>query len=128
MSIVPAATTSPAGPSGGTLADTVALILDKGIVIDVFVRVSLIGIELVTIDARVVVASVDTYLRFAEKANRLNMEASRKPGLPEIIHGVAAARSKPAPPPELMAAPQAPEMPEPSRTHKPARHRKAEVS
>lgn len=55
-------------PGGGSssLADVVALILDKGLVIDVFVRVSLVGIEILTIDARVVVASVDTYLRFAE--------------------------------------------------------------
>ena len=54
-------------PGGGSssLADVVALILDKGLVIDVFVRVSLVGIEILTIDARVVVASVYTYLRFA---------------------------------------------------------------
>ena len=51
-------------PSG--LADVVEVILDKGIVIDAYVRVSLVGIELLTIDARIVIASVDTYLRFAE--------------------------------------------------------------
>src|SRR5256714_11174626 len=60
-------------PSG--LADVVDLILDKGLVIDVYVRVALVGIELLTIDARIVVASVDTYLRFAEAVNRLDLEA-----------------------------------------------------
>lgn len=60
-------------PSG--LADVIEIVLDKGIVIDAYVRVSLLGIELVTIDARVVVASVDTYLRFAEATSRLDLEA-----------------------------------------------------
>ena len=64
---------SGAGSSG--LADVIELILDKGLVIDVFVRVSLVGIELLTIDARIVVASVDTYLRFAEATNRLDLYA-----------------------------------------------------
>ena len=59
-------------PSG--LADVIELILDKGIVIDTFVRVSAIGIELLAIDARLVIASVDTYLRFAEATNRLDLE------------------------------------------------------
>lgn len=59
------------GPSG--LADVLEVLLDKGLVVDAFVRVSLIGIELLTIDARVVVASVDTYLRFAEAVNRLDL-------------------------------------------------------
>jgi gas vesicle structural protein len=59
-------------PSG--LADVIDLILDKGLVIDVYVRVALVGIELLTIDARIVVASVDTYLRFAEAVNRLDLE------------------------------------------------------
>ena len=59
-------------PSG--LAEVVDLILDKGLVIDAYVRVSLVGIEVLTIDARIVVASVDTYLRFAEAVNRLDLE------------------------------------------------------
>ena len=59
-------------PSG--LADVIDLILDKGLVIDVYVRVALVGIEVLTIDARIVVASVDTYLRFAEAVNRLDLE------------------------------------------------------
>jgi hypothetical protein len=58
-------------PSG--LADVVEVILDKGIVIDAYVRVSLVGIELLTIDARIVIASVDTSLRFAEATNRLDL-------------------------------------------------------
>ena len=60
-------------PSG--LADVIEIILDKGIVIDAYVRVSLVGIEILTIDARIVIASVDTYLRFAEATNRLDLEA-----------------------------------------------------
>lgn len=55
------------GSSGsGTLAEVIDLILDKGIVIDAWVRVSLVGIEILTVEARVVIASVDTYLRYAE--------------------------------------------------------------
>jgi len=61
-------------PSG--LADVIEVILDKGIVIDAYVRVSLVGIELLTIDARIVIASVDTYLRFAEATNRLDLVAN----------------------------------------------------
>ena len=61
-------------PSG--LADVVEVILDKGIVIDAYIRVSLVGIELLTIDARIVIASVDTYLRFAEATNRLDLAAN----------------------------------------------------
>ena len=88
MSVVPSQTGSVAGPSGGQIADVVGLILDKGLVIDVYARVSLVGIEVLTVDARVVVASVDTYLRFAEAAGRLNLEATRKPGLPELLGGL----------------------------------------
>jgi gas vesicle structural protein len=66
-----------------------AEVLDKGIVIDAFVRVSLVGIELLTIDARIVVASVDTYLRFAEAVNRVDLEP-RRPihGLPGLVEEV----------------------------------------
>ncbi|MEV6206267.1 gas vesicle structural protein GvpA [Kitasatospora sp. NPDC051914] len=75
------------GASTGTLYDVVELILDRGLVIDVFVRVSLVGIEILKIDARVVVASVDTYLRFAEACNRLDLESGRKAPtkLPELV-------------------------------------------
>jgi hypothetical protein len=69
-------------PSG--LAEVVDLILDKGLVIDAYIRVSLVGIEVLTIDARIVIASVDTYLRFAEAVNRLDLAAQAK-GLPEMV-------------------------------------------
>ena len=71
-------------PSPSSLADVVDLILDKGLVIDAYVRVSVIGIELVTIDARIVLASVDTYLRFAEAVNRLDLTQTELAGLPEL--------------------------------------------
>ena len=70
-------------PSG--LADVVEVILDKGLVIDAYVRVSLVGIELLTIDARIVVASVDTYLRFAEATNRLDLYEKGGKDLGEFI-------------------------------------------
>jgi gas vesicle structural protein len=74
------------GPSG--LADVLTVLLDKGLVIDAFVRVSLVGIELLTVDARIVVASVDTYLRFAEAVNRLDLlERSDAVGLGEMLEG-----------------------------------------
>lgn len=60
-------------PNSAGLYDILDLILDKGLVIDAFVRVSLVGIELLTVDLRVVVASVDTYLRYAEGAERLQL-------------------------------------------------------
>jgi hypothetical protein len=88
MSIVPSTTSAVDRPSNGTLTDVVSLILDKGLVIDAYVRVSLVGIEILTIDARMVVASVDTYLRFAEATGRLDLEAHRKPGLPDLVQGV----------------------------------------
>lgn len=72
-------------PSSSSLADVIDTILDKGLVIDAYVRVSLVGIELLTIDARVVVASVDTYLRFAEAVNRLDISDTGQKGLPDLI-------------------------------------------
>src|SRR5918997_2983064 len=77
-----------AGPSPSGLADVLDLILDKGLVIDIYVRVSLIGIEILTIDARIVVASVDTYLRFAEAVGRMNIDADDKEGLPELMQSM----------------------------------------
>jgi gas vesicle structural protein len=71
-------------PSG--LADVLNIILDKGLVIDAYVRVSLVGIELLTIDARIVIASVDTYLRFAEAVNRLDLtQTGQQQTLPGLI-------------------------------------------
>ncbi|MFD8815381.1 gas vesicle protein GvpJ [Streptomyces sp. NPDC059627] len=66
------------GGGSSSLYDVLELILDRGLVIDVFVRVSLVGIEILKIDIRIVVASVDTYLRFAEACNRLDLESGRK--------------------------------------------------
>jgi len=94
-----AVATSPRGyidrprPSG--LADVIEVILDKGIVIDAFVRVSLIGIEILTIDARIVIASVDTYLRFAEAVNRLDIvQNSDAEGLPELMESMTEGGAK----------------------------------
>ena len=74
--------------SSSGLYDVLELILDKGLVIDVFVRVSLIGIEILTVDARIVIASVDTYLRFAEAVNRLDLMSTETQGLPELMDGL----------------------------------------
>ena len=70
-------------PSG--LADVIEIILDKGIVIDAYVRVSLVGIEILTIDARIVIASVDTYLRFAEATNRLDLYEKGGKDLMDVV-------------------------------------------
>ena len=75
-------------PNRSGLAEVIELILDKGLVIDVFVRVSLVGIELITLDARIVVASVDTYLRFAEATNRLDLYEKGGVGLPGLVEGI----------------------------------------
>ncbi|MET9254672.1 gas vesicle structural protein GvpA [Streptomyces sp. NPDC048182] len=86
MSVVPAQQSGGGGGSSG-LYDVLELVLDRGLVIDAFVRVSLVGIEILKIDVRVVVASVDTYLRFAEACNRLDLEAGgrKDPGLPDLV-------------------------------------------
>ncbi|MEV8531768.1 gas vesicle structural protein GvpA [Streptomyces sp. NPDC051211] len=88
MTVVPAQP-APAASGGGSsgLYDVLELVLDRGLVIDAFVRVSLVGIEILKIDIRVVVASVDTYLRFAEACNRLDLEAGprKSPGLPDLV-------------------------------------------
>ena len=77
-----------------TLADVVTTILDKGVVIDVFARVSLVGIELLRADVRVVIASVDTYLRFAESVNRLDLGSEEPKDLPEVMEDVTESGSK----------------------------------
>jgi len=72
------------GSSG--LYEILDLLLDKGLVIDIFLRVSLVGIELLTVDARIVIASVDTYLRFAEAVNRLDLGSTEdSEGLPQLV-------------------------------------------
>jgi len=86
MTVVPAQQSGGGGGSSG-LYDVLELVLDRGLVIDAFIRVSLVGIEILKIDIRVVIASVDTYLRFAEACNRLDLEAGpkRSPGLPDLV-------------------------------------------
>lgn len=84
-------------PSG--LADVLELVLDRGVVIDAYVRVALVGIEILTLDARIVIASVDTYLRFAEAVNRLDLQAQdQQSTLPELLEelrsGGAASKTK----------------------------------
>ena len=70
-------------PSGSSLIDVLDRVLDKGIVIDAWVRVSLVGIDLITVEARVVVASIDTYLKYSDAiggaavAARPTIEATR---------------------------------------------------
>jgi gas vesicle structural protein len=81
-------------PAPSSLADVVEVILDKGLVIDIYVRVSLVGIELLTIDARIVVASVDTYLRFAEAVNRLDLKDDGTSGLPELMGDITESGAK----------------------------------
>jgi gas vesicle structural protein len=81
-------------PAPSSLADVVEIILDKGLVIDIYIRVSLVGIELLTIDARIVVASVDTYLRFAEAVNRLDLNETQTSGLPELMEDITSGGAK----------------------------------
>ncbi|MEU1536359.1 gas vesicle protein GvpJ [Streptomyces fagopyri] len=81
-------------PRARTLYDQPELILDQGMVIDVFVRVSLVGIDILKVDARIVIASVDTYLRFAEACNRLDLERdSGSMTVPELFLSGSAATS-----------------------------------
>ena len=81
-------------PNSSGLYDVLDLILDKGLVIDAYVRVSVIGIEVLTIDGRIVVASVDTYLRFAEAVNRLDLRETEVAGLPELQRSGANEKAK----------------------------------
>jgi hypothetical protein len=81
-------------PSPSGLADVVDLILDKGLVIDAYIRIAVIGIELVTIDARIVIASVDTYLRFAEAVNRLDLTLTETAGIDELRSGGSEEKTK----------------------------------
>jgi hypothetical protein len=74
-------------PRSSGLADVLEILLDRGLVLDAYVRVSLVGIELLTIDLRVVIASVDTYLRFAEAVNRLDLRAADdSKSVPDLIN------------------------------------------
>jgi len=77
-----------------SLADVVGTILDKGVVIDVFARVSLVGIEILRVDARVVVASVDTYLRFADAANRLELGSREPEQISDVVGDISQASAR----------------------------------
>jgi hypothetical protein len=81
-------------PSPSGLADVIDVILDKGLVVDAYVRVSVIGIEVLTIDARIVIASVDTYLRFAEAVNRLDLTQTETAGIEELRGGGSKDKTK----------------------------------
>lgn len=80
-----------ARPAPSGLADVVDVVLSRGIVIDAQVRVSLLGIELVTLEARIVVASVDSYLRYAEATNRLDLAETGGESLPQLVEDGAGA-------------------------------------
>jgi hypothetical protein len=80
--------------SSSGLVDVLDVLLDKGLVVDVFLRVSLVGIELLTVDARIVIASVDTYLRFAEAVNRLDLGQSSDQGLPQLVEDITSGGSE----------------------------------
>jgi hypothetical protein len=75
---------------GSSLIDVLDRVLDKGIVIDAWVRISLVGIDLITVEARVVVASIDTYLKYADAVGLTGI-VSR----PQLAGGAAAAASPP---------------------------------
>jgi hypothetical protein len=82
-------------PRPSSLADVLEVVLDKGIVIDAYVRVAVVGIELLTIDARIVIASVDTYLRFAEAVNRLDLQPDHQvAGLPGLMEEITESGGK----------------------------------
>ncbi len=84
-------------PSGSSLIDVLDRVLDKGIVIDAWVRVSLVGIDLITVEARVVVASIDTYLKYSEavsQATPVSKPAVEGKGYEEVIAENAALRAQ----------------------------------
>jgi gas vesicle structural protein len=68
-------------PGPSSLEDVVDVILDKGMVVDAVARVSLLGLEILFVDARCVIASIDAYLRLAEKVDRLVLDESTAAGL-----------------------------------------------
>ena len=73
---------SSARPSSSSLAEVLDRILDKGVVVDVWARVSLVGIEILTVEARVVVASVDTFLHYAKEISKIETAGAEE--APEI--------------------------------------------
>ncbi|MEH1055713.1 gas vesicle protein GvpJ [Micromonospora sp. CPCC 206171] len=82
------------GAGGSNLADVVETVLDKGVVIDAQVSVAVVGIQLLEINARIVIASVETYLRFAEAVDRLSITPKNQKGLPDLVGDAAGAATK----------------------------------
>jgi hypothetical protein len=84
--------------AGGTsLIDVLDRVLDKGIVIDAWVRVSLVGIDLITVEARIVVASIDTYLKYSEAVGQIapvSRPATESKGYDEVVAENAALRAQ----------------------------------
>jgi hypothetical protein len=84
-------------PGGASLIDVLDRVLDKGIVIDAWVRVSLVGIDLITVEARVVVASIDTYLKYSEVVSQIapvSKPGIESKGYEEVIAENAALRAQ----------------------------------
>jgi hypothetical protein len=81
-------------PGGTSLIDVLDRILDKGIVVDAWVRISLVGIDLITVEARVVIASIDTYLKYAEAVGITSTVA--RPALAEGGGGGSTSSNVPA--------------------------------
>jgi hypothetical protein len=84
-------------PGGASLIDVLDRVLDKGIVIDAWVRVSLVGIDLITVEARVVVASIDTYLKYSELVSQVapvSKPVIESKGYEEVIAENAALRAE----------------------------------
>ncbi|MGN9810574.1 gas vesicle protein GvpJ [Micromonospora sp. BQ11] len=79
------------GGAGSNLADVVETVLDKGVVIDAQVSVAVVGIQLLEINARIVIASVETYLRFAEAVDRFDITPKDQKGLPDLLDGATGA-------------------------------------
>mgnify|MGYP000194449302 CR=1 FL=1 len=77
-------------PGGTSLIDVLDRVLDKGIVIDAWVRVSLVGIDLITVEARVVVASIDTYLKYSEAVGQVSPMSRPQPELTPAHQNVIA--------------------------------------
>jgi len=87
-------------PGGTSLIDVLDRVLDKGIVIDAWIRVSLVGIDLITVEARVVVASIDTYLKYSEAVSQVAPVSRPQP---ELAHNETVRRENAALRAELAA-------------------------
>src|SRR5688500_3394630 len=107
-------------PGGTSLIDVLDRVLDKGIVIDAWVRVSLVGIDLITVEARVVVASIDTYLKYSEAVGQVapisRPQAELTTALQNVIAENAALRAE-------LAATKASRPARAARPARPARRR-----